>query len=65
MEIYIEQQYRRKKYGSKFYKMLCCKISEKEIEWIYLIVDKTDEVAIKFLNSNINKYEPRKRKGEI
>lgn len=63
MEIYIEPQYRRKKYGTKFYKMLCCKISEKDIAWIYLIVDKKDEVAIKFLNSQINKYEPKKIKG--
>ena len=43
--------------------MLCCAISEMNIEWIYLIVDKNDEVAINFLNKQINKYERRIEKG--
>ena len=63
LEMYIAPEYRRKRYGTKFYHMLCCKISEMNIEWIYLIIDKNDEVAINFLNKQINKYERRIEKG--
>lgn len=57
MYIYIDSQYRRKKYGTKFYNLLACKITEMNIAWVYLIVDKKDTVAIKFLNKLIDKYE--------
>ncbi len=30
--MYIAPEYRRKKYGTKFYHMLCCEISEMNIE---------------------------------
>lgn len=61
--MYIAPEYRRKRYGTTFYHMLCCEISEMNIEWIYLIIDKNDEVAINFLNKQINKYERRIEKG--
>ena len=61
--MYIAPEYRRKRYGTKFYHMLCCEISEMNIEWIYLIIDKNDEVEINFLNKQINKYERRIEKG--
>lgn len=60
--MYIAPEYRRKRYGTKFYRMLCCKISEMNIKWI-LIIDKNDEVAINFLNKQINKYERRIEKS--
>lgn len=63
MDIFIEPQYRRKKYGTKFYQLLACEISGMDIAWIYLIVDKEDKIAISFLNKQINKYERRIIKG--
>lgn len=63
LEMYIAPEYRKKRYGTTFYHMLCCEISEMNIEWIYLIIDKNDEVAINFLNKQINKYERRIEKG--
>ena len=63
MDIFIEPQYRRKKYGTKFYQLLACEISGMDIAWIYLIVDKEDKIAISFLNKQINKYEKRIIKG--
>lgn len=59
MYIYIDSQYRRKKYGTKFYNLLACKITDMDIAWIYLIVNKKDMVAIEFLKKLINKYELR------
>lgn len=63
MDIFIKPQYRRKKYGTRFYQLLACEISKMDIAWIYLIVDKEDKIAISFLNKQINKYERRIIKG--
>lgn len=63
MDIFIEPQHRRKKYGTKFYDLLSCEISKMDIEWIYLIVDKEDKRAISFLNKQINQYARRIIKG--
>lgn len=59
MDLFIFPQFRRKKYGTKFYQLLACKISDMDIAWIYLIVNKNDEIAISFLNKQIGKYGKR------
>lgn len=59
MDIFIEPQYRRNKYGTKFYNLLSCEISSMDITSIYLVVDKEDKIAIEFLNKMTNPYERR------
>ena len=59
MYIFIEPQYRRNKYGTKFYNLLSCEISSMDITSIYLVVDKEDKIAIEFLNKMTNPYERR------
>lgn len=63
MDLFIDPKFRRKKYGTKFYQLLACKISDMDIAWIYLIVNKDDKVAISFLNKQINKHERRLARG--
>ena len=63
MDLFIDPKFRRKKYGTKFYQLLAYKISDMDIAWIYLIVNKDDKVAISFLNKQINKHERRLARG--
>ena len=63
MYIYIEPQYRRKKYGTKFYNLLGCEISRMDIAWIYFVVNKKDKITINFLEKQINPYERKWRIG--
>ena len=63
MDLFIDSQYRRKKYGTKFYHLLACEISRMDIAWIYLIVSKDDKIAINFLNKQITPYDRRIIRG--
>lgn len=63
MNIFIEPQFRRKKYGTKFYHILAREITNISIEneWVYLVVKKDDIIAISFLNNilgkNVDKFK--------
>lgn len=56
--MYIKPDYRKKGYGTIFYNLLIRKIPM-EIPFIILKVNKDDQVAINFLNKQLNKYEDR------
>jgi len=66
MHIYIKPEFRRKKYATKFYRLLGCEMTKMNIEWAFYVVDKTNEEAIGFLNQIMNKYDNRyNRKNKI
>lgn len=66
MHIYIKPEFRRKKYATKFYRLLGCEMTKMNIEWAFYVVDKTNEEAIGFLNQILNKYDNRyNRKNKI
>lgn len=63
IKIYIEAEHRRKKYGTKFYEMLARELTNLDIEWVYMIVDKNDKIAIDFIKKQIEGYGRQKQFG--
>ena len=65
MNIYIKPEFRRKKYATKFYRLLACEMIKRNIEWSFYIVDKTNEEAIGFLNRILCRQNRYNRKNKI
>lgn len=59
MYLYIEPDYRGKGYGTIFYNLLAIEMSERDIPFIILKVNKYDKKAINFLDKQIDKNEKR------
>lgn len=59
MYLYIEPDYRKKGYGTIFYNLLAIEMSERDIPFIILKVNKYDKKAINFLDKQIYKHEKR------
>ena len=65
MNIYIKPEFRRKKYATKFYRLLACEMINRNIEWSFYIVDKTNQEAIGFLNQILYRQNRYNRKNKI
>lgn len=65
MDIYIKPEFRRKKYATKFYRLLACEMIKRNIEWSFYIVDKTNQEAIGFLNQILCRQDRYNRKNKI
>lgn len=59
MYLYIDPDYRKQGYGTIFYNLLAIEMTKKDIDFIILKVNKYDNVAINFLDKQINQYEKR------
>lgn len=59
MYLYIAPDYRKQGYGTIFYNLLAIEMTKKDIDFIILKVNKYDNVAINFLDKQINQYEKR------